>query len=85
MRWRVQAVALVPKGAPFVLSLTGVWAEHTPLAGQPIWEAGIPDQGSGDFEEYTIAEVGDFEASGTAPSPAIALCIAALRAREQGK
>jgi hypothetical protein len=75
------ALTLVPKDAPFVLTLTGVWAEHTPFSGQPIWEAGIPDQGSGDFEEYTIAEVGDFEASGTAPAPAIALCIAALKAR----
>lgn len=75
------AMTLVPKGMAPVIAMTGVWADHTPWAGQPIWEAAFPDRGTEDFEEYTIAEIGDFEICGQGPTPAIALCIAALKAR----
>lgn len=76
------ALSLAPEGLAPVIALTGVWARHMPNSGKPIWEAAFPDRGTEDFEEYTIGEIGDFEASGTAATPAIALCIAALKARQ---
>jgi hypothetical protein len=74
------ALTLYPN-KPFVLALTGQWAEHMPNAKQPIYEAAFPDD-TADFEETYIGDLRFLQpASGQGATPAIALCVAALRAR----
>lgn len=74
------ALTLVPEGFMAALAGPWVWSTETERAGQPIWEAAVTDEGSS-FEESNISDLTDFAISGQGSTPAIALCIAALKAR----
>ncbi len=75
------AVSLVPEGMMY--GLAGPWVytadhEDETKRGRQIWEAAVDDGDNfcGDIESLT-----DFDNSGQGPTPAIALCIASLKAR----
>jgi hypothetical protein len=74
------ALTLVPDALSPIVMLGGVWADHHQRAGQDIWEAAVVKDTS-DFEGTYIGDITGFSFYGRASNGALALCIAALKAR----
>lgn len=74
------ALTLVPEGHMHAIAGPWRYSEHhhdRDLWGKPIWYAAVSDELHG----VDVESLDDFDHSGKGPTPAIALCIAALKAR----
>ncbi len=73
----LDAALTLAKGTGFAIAGPWVYADHHEWAGREIYNAALADEVCG----VDVENLEDFPHSGSGATPAIALCIAALRAR----